>query len=225
MLLTEVPDAFIGRGYPPAQTASGFSISLDTAEPWGGGRVVGRVERRKEGRDERPITVTLRCDAAWLDIAPQLVGQKSFLNVMSHWDLRTRGIPVWLDESAWSDSVDVGGLDDANWRHFEFSIPEDLPRAFEGTFVSFRWRIVASRARRVGRSESSLPLILREPLTIPCTRVETSSLGTWRVLEWKSTSERDGSAASCSVRYEARRPDDAPHPGETREEELARRSR
>ena len=144
MLLTDVPDDFVGRGYPPAQTAADFGISLDRAEPWGGGSVEGRVERRGERRDERPVIVTLRCDAAWLDVAPQLVGQKRFFSISTYWDLRTRAVPIWLDELAWSAGTELGRLAEANWRPFEFSIPTELPRAFEGTFASFRWRVVAT---------------------------------------------------------------------------------
>ncbi len=225
MLLTEVPDDFIGRGFAPAQTAAGFGISLDVAEPWGGGRVEGRVERRGDKHDESSIAVSLRCLAAWLDVAPQLVGQKSFLSVTSYWDIRTRHLPVWLDELAWSDTIDVGSLAEANWRQFGFSIPPELPRAFEGSFVSFRWRVVATRRRRVGHAEASVPMILRERQTIPCLRIETSPLGTWRLLEWKSEGEHDGAVWECDVRYEDRRSEDAPLPGETQEQEVSRRRR
>ena len=163
------------------------------------------VESRAGSNDEEtsttspPIAVSLRCLAAWLDVAPQLVGQKSFLAVTSYWDIRTRHLPVWLDELAWSDTVEVGSLAEANWRQFGFSIPPELPRAFEGSFVSFRWRVVATRRRRVGHAEASVPMILRERQTIPCLRIETSPLGTWRLLEWKSEESmmvRSGSAMS-----------------------------
>ena len=33
-------------------------------------------------------------------------------------------------------------------RHFAFAIPDDVPRALEGTFVAFRWRVEARRPRR-----------------------------------------------------------------------------
>ena len=223
MLLTDVPDDFVGRGYPPAQTAADFGIALDRAEPWGGGRVEGRIERRSESRDERPIEVSLRCDAAWIDVAPQLVGQKRFFSFSTYWDLRTRGVPIWLDELAWSAAAEIGSLEDANWRSFEFAIPGELPRAFEGTFASFRWRVVARRPRRLGHAVVSVPLIFREPQPIPCVRIETTPIGTWRLLEWRSEAEKDGAVGGCRVRYEPRRAHDMPEPGETREQELRRR--
>ena len=72
---------------------------------------------------------------------------------------------------------------------------------------------------------ASLPLLLVEPQDQPVVRVETSPIGTWRLLEWRSENDVGGSAGPCSVTYEARRPEDLPLPGETREAELVRRSR
>ena len=54
MLLTHVPDELSGRGIEHAQRAHGFTISLDTAEPWGSGRIEGRVEARERRHDRTP---------------------------------------------------------------------------------------------------------------------------------------------------------------------------
>ena len=87
----------------------------------------------------------------------------------------------------------------ANWLHFSIELPPDLPRALEGTFVAFRWRVAASRRRRVGHDTASPPLLLLEPRPLPVIRVETSPLGTWRLLEWRAEDERDGTAEPCTV--------------------------
>lgn len=225
MLVTDVPEDLLGHGIAPAQKAADFAVSLDVAEPWGGGRVEGRVEHRGERRDRHPITVVLRCDACWLDVAPELVGRRR-PGIGTYWGLRTRAVPIWLDAGVWAGAREVGDLVETNWRHFDFVIPPGLPRAVEGTFVAFRWRVEARRRRRlVGWAEASVPLLLREQRTIPTVRVEESPIGTWRLLEWRSEGETDGAAEPCSVRYEERRPEDLPLPGETRETELARRLR
>jgi hypothetical protein len=75
----------------------------------------------------------------------------------------------------------------------------------------------------MGRETTSRPLIVLEPRTEPIVRVETSPLGSWRLLEWRAPNERDGAGGLCSVAYEQRRPEDMPLPGETRLQELARR--
>lgn len=222
-LVTDVPDELRFRGIEPRRYARAFAITLDTAEPGGGGRIEGRVERRRDRRDDRPVSVDIRCTAAWLDLAPQLVGKKRFLTLTTYWDLRTRGVPVWLDEELFLDRLEVGPLDEVNWRHFSFLLPGELPDALEGTFVSFRWRLEARRRRRLGSDLASVPLLRVEPQTIPVVRVETSPIGSWRLLEWRSEQDRGGSGGPCSVTYEERRPEDMPRPGETREQELARR--
>ena len=56
---------------------------------------------------------------------------------------------------------------EANWQHFAFVLPEGLPRALEGTFVSFRWRVEARRPRCVGSDIASVPLLIQEPQTLP----------------------------------------------------------
>jgi hypothetical protein len=223
MLLTEVPAEMFGRGIPPASAARDFSIALDTAEPRGGGRIEGRVESRGGRRDGRPVFLGVSCAAAWLDLPPQLVGQKRFFRLDTYWDLRTRAVPVWLEDEVWLERWELGDLESANWLHFGIDLPPELPRAFEGTFVAFRWRIEAQRRRRVGHDTASLPLLLGERRTVPAVRVETSPIGSWRLLEWKAEGERDGASGPCEVRYEERRPEDMPLPGETRETELARR--
>jgi hypothetical protein len=222
-VLTEVPNDLTFRGIAPPEIAAGFAIALDTAEPWGGGRVEGRIERRAKRRSLRPLLVAVRCEAAWLDVAPQLVGKRRLLSLSTSWDLRSRAVPIWLGDVVFVEREELGALVESNWLHFSFGLPEDLPRAFEGTFVAFRWRIEATRARRIGRERASLPLLLREPQTLPVVRVETSPLGSWRLLGWRSEEERDGAAGPCAVAYEERRPEDMPRPGETKESELLRR--
>jgi hypothetical protein len=225
VLLTRVPDDLFGRGIEPACNAHGFAISLDTAEPWGGGRIQGRVEAREGRHDRHPVVVSLLCAASWLDVAPQLVGQKRLLRLDTYWDLRTRAVPIWIDDKVWLERLEIGDLATTNWLNFEIDLPARLPRAFEGTFVAFRWRVEAKRRRMLGRDTASLPLLLAEPRPLPVVRVETSPLGSWRLLEWRSEAEGDGAGGPCSVRYEERRPEDMPLPGETREQELARRIR
>lgn len=222
-VLTEVPDELTFRGIAPPEAAAGFQIALDSAEPWGGGRVEGRVERRSKRRSLRPLLVAVRCEAAWLDVAPQLVGKKRLLSLSTPWDLRSRAVPIWLEDVVFVEREELGTLAQSNWLSFNFALPEDLPRAFEGTFVAFRWRVEATRARRIGRERASLPLLLRERQTLPVVRVETSPLGSWRLLGWRSELEQDGAAGSCAVAYEERRPEDIPLPGETKESELLRR--
>jgi hypothetical protein len=224
MLLTTVPEELLGRGIEPAAAARGFALELDTAEPWGGGTVAGRVEAREGFHNANPVTVSVRCCASWLDLPPQLVGQKPFWRVGTYWDLRTRGLPIWIDEEIWLERWELGNLAEANWLHFGMTLPPELPRAFEGTFAAFRWRVAASRPRRIGHDTASLPLILLEPRTEPIVRVETSPLGSWRLLEWRGDEERDAVGGPCSVAFEPRRPEDMPLPGETRQQELARRA-
>lgn len=221
-VLTEVPDDLTLRGISPPLAARGFAISLDTAQPWGGGRVEGRIERRGEGRDSRPLVVEVRCEAAWLDVAPQFVGKKRFWSLTTYWDVRTRSFPIWLDDELLRQREELGTLADANWLPFDLALPDELPRAFEGTFVAFRWRVEAARRRRLGYERASIPMLLREPKTIPVVRIETSPLGTWRLLEWRSDGERDSDGGQCTIAYEERRPEDIPSPGETYETERRR---
>jgi hypothetical protein len=223
-LLTAVPDPLTFRGIAPPQEARGFAITLDEAQPRGGGLVAGRVERRNGRRDARSVTVEIRCDAAWLDVAPELVGRVR-MSLTSYGAIRNRSVPIWLEEEVFSASVDLGPLQNENWRPFSFELPDDLPRALEGTFVAFRWRVAARRPRRLGSELASLPLLLIERQTLPVVRVETSPIGTWRLLEWRSENEIGASAGPCSIAFRARRPDDYPLAGETREAEIVRRNR
>jgi hypothetical protein len=158
-----------------------------------------------------------------MDVAPELVGRKGLFSWSAYGEIRNKFVPIWLDEKVFGTRVDVEPLDDANWRHFTFELPDGVPRALEGTFVAFRWRIEARRARRVGSELASVPLLLAEPQSVPVVRVETSPIGTWRLLELRSEDDVGGVAGPCSVAYEARRSSDLPLPGETREAELARR--
>lgn len=212
-LVTDIPNALRFRGIEPPQDASGFGIALDEAEPWGGGRIGGRVERRHQRRDRRPVLVDVCCEACWIDVAPQLVGRKRFISWSTYGEIRTRAIPIWLEEEVFRARVDVGALEEANWRQFSFDLPEGLPRALEGTFVAFRWRIEARRARRLGTELASLPLLLVERKDLPVVRVETSPIGTWRLLEWRSEEDVGARGGPCSIAFEDRRPSDMPAGG------------
>ena len=223
-VVTEIPDELRFRGIAPPEPAHGFRITLDTAQPWGGGHIEGRVERRGARHDRRPIFVRVRCLAAWLDVAPQLLGRKRLLSWTTYGDIRNRGVPVWLDEEVFIEGAEIGPLEEANWQHFAFDLPEWVPRALEGTFVAFRWRVEARRPRLVGGDVAALPLLIAEPQTLPIVRVETSPIGTWRLLEWRSEFDVGGSAGPCSVGYDTRQDEDMPLPGETRQQELARRA-
>ena len=223
-VVTEVPDELRFRGIAPPEPAHGFRITLDTAEPWGGGRIEGRVERRGEQHDRRPISVRVRCLAAWLDVAPQLLGRKRLLSWTTYGDIRNRAVPIWLDEEIFAEGTELEPLEQANWQHFGFELPDELPRALEGTFVAFRWTVEARRQRLVGGDVATLPLLIDEPQPLPVVRVETSPIGTWRLLEWKSEHDVDDSGGPCSITFEARRKEDMPLPGETRQQELARRT-
>ena len=225
MLVTTIPRELAGRGIELPQAARGFAISLDTAEPWGGGRIEGRVESRGQRRDARPVSLSVRCLASWLDTAPQLVGQKRFLHIDTYWDLRNRSVPIWIDDEVWLERWEIGDLAGSNWIHFAVELPPELPRALEGTFVAFRWRVSAARDRRIGKEIASLPLLLIEPQTLPVVRAETSPLGSWRLLAWRSEDDRGGTAGPCSIAYDERRPEDRPLAGETPEAERLRRLR
>jgi hypothetical protein len=223
-VVTEIPEELRFRGIAPPEPAHGFRITLDTAEPWGGGHIQGRVERRGERHDRRSISVRVRCLAAWLDVAPQLLGRKRLLSWTTYGDIRNRGVPIWLDEEVFVEEALLEPLEQANWQHFAFELPGELPRALEGTFVAFRWIVEARRSRFVGGDVAALPLLIEEPQTLPVVRVETSPIGTWRLLEWMSESDVGGSVGPCSVAYDARQERDMPLPGETRKQELARRA-
>lgn len=223
-VLTNVPEEMAGRQIEHAEHASGFALSLDTAEPWGGGRIEGRVESRGRGRSANPVFLAVRCYAAWLDIAPQMVGQKRLLGLDTIWDLRTRSLPIWIEDEVWLERWELGTLAaGTNWLHFGIDLPPELPRAIEGTFVSFRWRVEARRDRRIGHERTSVPLLLQEAQTEPTVRVETSPLGSWRLLDWKSENDLDAAAGPCTITFEERRAEDLPLPGETREAERRRR--
>jgi hypothetical protein len=223
--VTDIPGRLRFRGIEPPQLARGFGISLDEAEPEGGGRIVGRVERRNRRRDRRPVTVDVKCEACWMDVAPEFVGRKGMLSWSAYGDMRNKIVPIWLEEELFRTEVDVGPLEDDNWRHFSFELPDGVPRALEGTFVAFRWRVEARRARRVGSEQASVPLLLVETQELPVVRVETSPIGTWRLLEWRSEHDTGATGGPCSVLYEPRRRIDLPLPGETREGEKMRRVR
>lgn len=207
-ILTDVPDELAWRGIERPRPSRFFAITLDRAEPWAGGRIAGRVESRSDLRDERPVTVSATCRACWLDIAPELVGKRSIFRPTAYWSLRMRGIPIWLDEPVWFEQLEVGDLASANWRQFAFEMPLGTPRAFEGTFVAFRYAIEARRGRRLRSQIAAVPILVVEQRPIPVVRVETSPLGEWRLLEHRADAESDGTGGPCSVRYEPRAADE-----------------
>ena len=114
----------------------------------------------------------VRCLAAWLDVAPELVGRKRLLSWSSYGSIRNRGIPIWLDEELFAEVAELEPLEEANWQRFAFGLPGELPRALEGTFVAFRWMVEARRRRLIGGDVATLPLLIDEPQTLPVVRVE-----------------------------------------------------
>jgi len=217
----DVPPELMGRGIFPATAARGFRLSLDVAEPWGGGRIAGRVELAGEP-DPRSITVGVTCHAAWIDVAPQVVGKGPRLSPAVLYDLRARHRGIWLDEPMWQARVEVGALDDANWRRFDVTVPEGLPRAVEGTFTAFRYAVTATRRRRLGQVTASVPILLVEERTVPVIRIERSPTASWRLIEWRAPAETGGRSDSVEIAFDERRPEDAPRDGETPEQELLR---
>jgi hypothetical protein len=151
-LLTTVPAELLGRGIAPAQETPAFALSLDVAEPWGGGVISGRVERRGGRPDPGPITIELRCTADWLDRPGPL-----------------RSVPVWLERELWLERFELGPLDDANWLPFEFVVAASLPRACEDRRAAVRWRLEARRPRAIGHVRASLPLLLADSRGRPLT--------------------------------------------------------
>jgi hypothetical protein len=220
-----VPEEFGGRGIPPPTEARGYRLSLDVAEPWGGGLVEGRVERIADRpTHDRPIEVVVRAMAAWVDIAPQLVGQAR-LGLASAYELRARSRPIWLDEIIFEEKAEVEPLDGSvNWRRFAFTLPEFVPRAFEGTMCAFRYVVEATRPRAVGKSLAAVPLVIIEQRREPVVRVETTPIGSWRLLEWRSEAEQEMTAGPIQVRFEPRALADMPLEGETRDDEILRRT-
>jgi hypothetical protein len=220
-----VPEEYGGRGIPPPTEARGFRLSLDVAEPWAGGLIEGRVER-VQGRPahDKPFEVRVRCVAAWIDIAPQLVGRAG-LGLASAYELRARARPIWLDEMIFEEKTEVEPLDGSvNWRRFAFELPAFVPRALEGTMCAFRYVVEATRPRPVGRSLAALPLVIVEQRREPVIRVETTPIGTWRLLEWRADGEQDADAGPIRVHFEPRALADMPQAGETRDDEIFRRT-
>jgi hypothetical protein len=200
MLLTDVDRPLWGRSIEAPRGSASVRIVLDRAEPWGGGRIEGRVESVKGRRGRYLVSVT--CSAAWLDCAPSSAGatRAAASNLLMH----GIGVRIWLDERLWTGEADLGELPGENWLPFAFDLPAELPRAFEGAYVAFRWRLAARRRRAVGYAETSFPLLLREDRPLPTIRTETSPTGTRRLSDTRSDAERDTSGGTCSIRYEDR---------------------
>ncbi len=101
-----VPEEFGGRGIPPPTEARGYRLSLDVARSRGAAAPIeGRVESDPgppAERDRRSGQL-VRCTAAWVDIAPQLVG-RGRLGLASAYELRARARPIWLDELIFRDT-------------------------------------------------------------------------------------------------------------------------
>ena len=96
-----------------------------------------------------------------------------------------------------------------------------MPRAFEGTLCAFRYTARGVRGRALGRAFSALPLLLVEQRREPVVRVETTPIGTWRLLEWRADGEKDG-GRPVKVRFEQRAEADLPKAGE--DDEILRRT-
>ena len=118
-------------------SARAASRSRSTSRAVGLGTVEGRVEARERRHDPHPVVLKVRCLVSWLDVPPQLVGQKPLLRLSTYWDIRMRAVPIWIDEEVWLERWELGDLASTNWLHFSIELPPDLPRALEGTFVSF----------------------------------------------------------------------------------------
>ena len=137
-VVTEIPEELRFRGIAPPEPAHGFRITLDTAEPWGGGHIEGRVERRGERHDRRSISVRVRCLAAWLDVAPQLLGRKRLLSWTTYGDIRNRAVPIWLDEEVFADGRRAGAT---RARPTGSTSPSSCPGSFHAP-----WRGPSSRS-------------------------------------------------------------------------------
>ncbi len=221
-VVADVPPGHVGRGIAPPLEARGFRLHVDVAEPWGGGSVAGHVERSGPP-DDRPVLVRVACAAVWIDVAPQIVGQAG-ISVAMAYDLRARGRAIWLDEIVTVGEIEVGALAAANWRRFEISIPDDAPRAFEGTLCAVRYSVEALRSRRIGRSVAAVPLLVVERRTEPVVRIERTPIGTWRLLEWRAPDEPGFAFGPIEVSFERRAAGDEPLPGEDRDAEILRRT-
>src|SRR5205085_7002316 len=95
LVVTDVPGSLRFHGIEPPQASRAFAIMLDQARLEGGGEIAGRVERRNDRQDARPVLVDVHCDACWVDIAPQFVGRKRFFTWSAPGDMRNRFVPVW----------------------------------------------------------------------------------------------------------------------------------
>jgi hypothetical protein len=221
-LITNVPDDLHGRGIRPAVDARDFGVELITAEPWSGGLIEGRVHARGGRHDPRPIAIKVICAAAWLDVDPGRVGQRR-RPFSGFYDARARRVPVWFDKPVFEQEVVIGQLGRANWLPFTIRLTDDALRATEVTFAAVRYEITASRPRKLGHSEASVPILLLPERSDPVVRVETTPLGSWRLLEWRAPEESDVVAGPISISYEPRRDDEMPLPGETRDDEYHRR--
>ena len=183
-LVTHVPDNFSGRGIEQPQNAHGFTIALDTAEPWGGGRIEGRVEAREGRHDPRPVTVAVKCLASWLDVSPQLVGQKPFFRIDTYWELRMRSVPIWLDDEVWLER-----LGDRSSRRDQLAAlrPEAAARAATGLRGHVRVLPLAGRRlpttadRSRDRLAAAAPLGAENPSCRPYRDEPARTLATARV--------------------------------------------
>ncbi len=150
-LVTAVPDELKFHGIEPPLQAPGFAIALDAAQPQGAGRIAGRVERRGDRRDGRPVIVEVCCHgllAGCRASVRRAQGPAALVGVRRHAEqvhtrLARRDALFRAARDRLARGLPIGGPSRS-------SSPEGLPRALEGTFVAFRWRIEARRARRVG---------------------------------------------------------------------------
>ena len=172
--------------------------------------------------DRRPISVRVRCTASLARRRAAAGRARSGCSAWTtYWDIRTRGVPVWLDEEVFRRSPSWGRSTRRTGCTSPSDLPGELPDAVEGTFVAFRWTVEARRQRLLGSDVGALPLLRRaaDDARRSCGD-EPDRI--WRLLEWRSELDVAGSGGPCSVTYEERRAEDMPLPGEAREQELAR---
>ncbi len=127
----------------------------------GPGRGAGRAARPAPGSAQGAVPrLVARCPAA----ARRSEAASPPLDLLGHTDAGGADLDR---RGGLAGRWELGDLAGTNWLHFAIELPPELPRALEGTFVAFRWRVAASRQRRIGHDTASLPLLLLEPRPLP----------------------------------------------------------